>query len=69
MAGDGGLSAEFYMEVNHMDLDEDKDGSDEVYARVILYDPRYPEPRIFHSGIIRNNYGGCITASSPPPNP
>jgi len=69
VAGDSGLSAEFYMEVSSKDLDEDKDGGDEVYARVILYDPRYREPRIFHSGIISANYGGCLTGSTGPVEP
>ena len=56
VAGDGGLSAEFNLQVGSDALDEDKDGRDEVYARVILYDTRYPQPRIFESGIITDNY-------------
>ncbi len=69
-AGDEGLSAEFYREVTYRDVDEDKDGSDEVYARVALHDPRYPKPRLFHSGIIKDNYAGCRTGAviGPPPN-
>jgi hypothetical protein len=65
VAGDHGLSAEFYMEVGYEALNEDRDGGDEVYARVILYDPRYDQPRIFHSGIIKDNYGGCLTCVGP----
>jgi hypothetical protein len=53
VAGEGGLSAEFDLQVGSDALNEDKDGRDEVYARVILYDPRYyPTPRIFESGQI-----------------
>ena len=69
-AGEGGLSAEFYTEVSYRLLDEDKPGSDEVYARVALHDPRYPTPRLYHSGIISGNYAGCPTGIviGPPPN-
>jgi hypothetical protein len=62
-AGEGGLSAEFYKEVNYQLVDEDKPGSDEVYARVALHDPRYPTPHLYHSGIITGNYAGCRTGA------
>jgi hypothetical protein len=69
-AGDGGLSAEFYTHVSYRLLDEDNPGSDEVYARIALYDPRYPTPHLYHSGIISGNYAECPTGSNdgPPPN-
>jgi hypothetical protein len=50
-AWDGGLSAEFSLQVGAEAFDEDKDGEDEVCARVILYfDPHTNQERIFHSG-------------------
>jgi hypothetical protein len=69
-ASEGGLSAEFYTHVSYQLLDEDKPGSDEVYARIALHDPRYPTPRLYHSGIITGNYAGCPTGSviGNPPN-
>lgn len=47
-----GLSGSFEVLVAQQVLDEDKDGRDELVARVLLNDPRYPSPRKFHSGII-----------------
>jgi len=51
-AWEGGLSGSFAIEIASYILNEDKDGRDEIVARVELYDPHYPGPAPFHSGIV-----------------
>ena len=58
-AGANGLFGNFERKISCHILNEDKDGRDEVVVRVSLYDPRYPKPRQFHSGIIVGYYEDC----------
>jgi hypothetical protein len=55
-AGEVGLSAEFETLVSGSQLNGDND-SDEVYARVVLFDPRDRQTYILTSGVITDNFG------------
>ena len=62
-----GLSVGFATVFGSSVLNEDADGRDEVYARVELHDPAYPEPRRFRSGIITgDDYWDCFNGRPDP---
>jgi len=57
--GPNGLYGQFEEKIACRILNEDNDGRDEVVAQVTLYDPAYPEPAQFHSGIVVGNFENC----------
>ena len=55
-AGDSGLSAEFDIVVDGSTLDEDWEGTDELYGRITLFDPRGGEDRTFTTNVLTGDF-------------